>query len=189
MSTVDKKLMDQMFRLTKNTIASVSEKNDRILEGARVSEVEEVTRTVVERGLRSLPLEQRVLLESERDRRTLELGRSQVLRLLGTWGMMSVEAVQDEFPRTDVPALLDTLEHEGLVTCFVDASLGSEQRVVALTDEGKCQFAAREDVWNERAGMLFSQLNEYEKMQLYLLLRKMQGTPAYEEPAPLPASA
>lgn len=189
MSTVDKKLMDQMFRLTKNTIASVSEKNDRVLGGARVSEIEDVTRVVVERGLRSLPLEQRVLLESERDRRTLELGRSQVLRLLGTWGMMSVDAVQEEFPRSDVPALLDALEQEGVVTCFVDASLGSGQQVVALTEEGKRQFSAREDAWNERAGLLFSQLNEYEKMQLYLLLRKMQGTPAYEPQAALPASA
>lgn len=189
MSTVDKKLMDQMFRLTKNTIVSVSEKSDQTLDGVRIAEDQEVIRSVVERGLRSLPLEQRVMIESERDRQARELGRSQILRLLGTWGVMSVDAVCAEFPRVDVPAFLEAYEREGVVTCYVDSSLGSEQKVVALTDEGKRRFAAQEELWNERAGALFGQLNEYEKMQLYLLLRKMQGTPAYESPATLPASA
>lgn len=189
MSTVDKKLMDQMFRLTKNTVASVSGKGDPTSRAVLSSGQQEVMRTVVERGLRSLPLEQRVLLESERDRQVLEIGRSQVLRLLGTWGVMSVDVVCAEYPNIDVPFFLDALEKEGLVTRFVDDSLGSEQEVVALTDEGKRQFSAQEELWNEKAGSLFAQLNEYEKMQLYLLLHKMMGTPAYESPATLPATA
>ena len=51
---------------------------------------------------------------------------------------------------------------------------------MSLSEEGKRQFARDEERLDSGTQDLFAPLNEYEKMQLYLLLRKMLGTPAFD---------
>ena len=67
MSTVDKKLMGQMLRFAKTVV--ITSANAK--EGASVSDCEkpgkrdaQYLRAIMERGLRTLPLEQRVLSEA-----------------------------------------------------------------------------------------------------------------------------
>lgn len=185
MSAVDKKLMDQVLRLGKRTAVSTADQY-----GSRLSEdnaaQREVMRRVIERGMTSLPLEQRVLFGFERGQQAEELGRDQLLRLLGTWGSLTVDALSREFPHMDVDSFLGRYEAEGLIERKTLYTSEGEQEYVVLTDDGARQFALREGQWDEKAGELFSELselNEYEKMQLYLLLRKMMGTPAHDAQA------
>ena len=179
MSAVDKKLMDQVLRLGKRTAVSTADQY-----GSRLGEdnaaQREAMRRVIERGMTSLPLEQRVLFGFERGQQAEELGRDQLLRLLGTWGSLTVDALSREFPHMDVDSFLGCYEAEGLIERKTLYTSEGEQEYVVLTDDGARQFALREGQWDEKAGELFSELNEYEKMQLYLLLRKMMGTPAHD---------
>lgn len=56
--------------------------------------------------------------------------------------------------------------------------------MVMLTEAGKQMFSEQEEALEKRAEELFGDLTEGEKMQLYVLLRKVQGTPAYEPESP-----
>ena len=156
MSTVDKKLMDQVLRLSKGAALDATDHY-----GYRTQKREDTVRTIVERGIE-------------------EIGRDQILRLLGTWGAMTVDAIQSEFPSVETTVYLMRYEEEGLIERRTLVSGKGVQEVVVLTEEGKRRFAAQEEALDECAADLFSALTEYEKMSLYLLLRKMLGTPAYE---------
>ena len=165
MSAVDKKLMDQVLRLGKRTAVSTADQY-----GSRLSEDNAAQREVMRRVI-------------ERGQQAEELGRDQLLRLLGTWGSLTVDALSREFPHMDVDSFLGRYEAEGLIERKTLYTSEGEQEYVVLTDDGARQFALREGQWDEKAGELFSELNEYEKMQLYLLLRKMMGTPAHDAQA------
>lgn len=190
MSTVDKKLMYQMLRLTKNVIAAAADQKHAILpsdENPRALQAAELTRAVIERGIKTLPLEQRILFNAEQDQRSFERGRNRIVSLLGTWGVMSKEVVAQECEQTLIPHLFDRLIDEDIIQCTTDSSLGCEQEVITLTEAGQELFIEREQVINDTAGSLFQSLNEHEKMHLYLLLRKLMGSPAYESGAlPVP---
>lgn len=154
MSTVDKKLMGQMLRFAKTVV--ITSANAK--EGASVSDCErpgkrdaQYLRAIMERGLRTLPLEQRVLSEAAFDKRAFDLGKVFVIRQLGIWEMMSYETLRRDSEYVAFPELLDGMEKEAL---------------------------------EKRAEELFGDLTEGEKMQLYVLLRKVQGTPAYEPESP-----
>lgn len=186
-STVDKKLMGQMLRFAKTVvIASANAK-----EGASVSDCEkpgkrdaQYLRAIMERGLRTLPLEQRVLSEAAFDKRAFDLGKVFVIRQLGIWEMMSYETLRRDSEYMAFPELLDGMEKEGLVKCVVDTVDGEDNDVVMLTEAGKQMFSEQEEALEKRAEELFGDLTEGEKMQLYVLLRKVQGTPAYESESP-----
>lgn len=183
MSTVDKKLMYQMLRLTKATVETVTSEHGQTSASQKevsTPPVKELARTVFERGIKTLPLEQRILLNAEQDKHSFEMGRSHIVMLLGTWGVMGKDTVEEECNRSLVPDLLPRLIEEGTVRCYVDSSLGSEQEVVTLTEAGQELFNEREGRLNDKASVLFESLNEHEKIHLYLLLRKLMGTPAYE---------
>lgn len=183
MSTVDKKLMGQMLRFAKTVVvASANAQN-----GANASDCEkpvkrdaEYVRAIMERGIRTLPLEQRILSEAAFDKRAFDLGRVYVIRQLGIWEMMRYEDLHRESEYVAFPELLDGLEEEGLVKRVADNADGEERDIVMLTEAGKQLFSEQEVALEKRADELFGNLTEGEKMQLYLLLRKMQGTPAYE---------
>ncbi len=178
MSTVDKKLMDQMLRFAKDAV--VEGVNDmRGDNGSKRlnSRDVHVARAIMERGMRTLPIEQRVLSEAAFDKRAFDLGRIYVIRQLGIWEVMSYDALHRESENVAFPELIDGLVHEGLVRRVTDSD---NRDVLMLTDEGKELFAQQEQRLDEHAGEMFERLTEGEKMQLYLLLRKMMGTPAYE---------
>ena len=183
MSTVDKKLMGQMLRFAKTVV--ITSANAK--EGASVSDCEkpgkrdaQYLRAIMERGLRTLPLEQRVLSEAAFDKRAFDLGKVFVIRQLGIWEMMSYETLRRDSEYVAFPELLDGMEKEGLVKRGVDPVDGEDNDVVMLTEAGKQMFSEQEEALEKRAEELFGDLTEGEKMQLYVLLRKVQGTPAYE---------
>ena len=180
MSTVDKKLMGQMLRFAKTVV--ITSANAK--EGASVSDCEkpgkrdaQYLRAIMERGLRTLPLEQRVLSEAAFD-------KVFVIRQLGIWEMMSYETLRRDSEYVAFPELLDGMEKEGLVKRVVDTVDGEDNDVVMLTEAGKQMFSEQEEALEKRAEELFGDLTEGEKMQLYVLLRKVQGTPAYEPESP-----
>ena len=182
MSTVDKKLMGQMLRFAKTVV--ITSANAK--EGASVSDCEkpgkrdaQYLRAIMERGLRTLPLEQRILSEAAFDKRAFDLGKVFVIRQLGIWEMMSYETLRRDSEYVAFPELLDGMEKEGLVKRVVDTVDGEDNDVVMLTEAGK-----QEEALEKRAEELFGDLTEGEKMQLYVLLRKVQGTPAYEPESP-----
>lgn len=181
MSTVDKKLMDQMLRFAKDAV--VEGVNDmRGDNGSKRlnSRDVHVARAIMERGMRTLPIEQRVLSEAAFDKRAFDLGRIYVIRQLGIWEVMSYDALHRESENVAFPELIDGLVHEGLVRRVTDSD---NRDVLMLTDKGKELFAQQEQRLDEHAGEMFERLTEGEKMQLYLLLRKMMGTPSYENSA------
>jgi len=186
-STVDKKLMGQMLRFAKTVV--ITSANAK--EGASVSDCEkpgkrdaQYLRAIMERGLRTLPLEQRVLSEAAFDKRAFDLGKVFVIRQLGIWEMMSYETLRRDSEYMAFPELLDGMEKEGLVKRVVDTVDGEDNDVVMLTEAGKQMFSEQEEALEKRAEELFGDLTEGEKMQLYVLLRKVQGTPAYESESP-----
>ena len=173
-STVDKKLMGQMLRFAKTVV--ITSANAK--EGASVSDCEkpgkrdaQYLRAIMERGLRTLPLEQRVLSEAAFDKRAFDLGKVFVIRQLGIWEMMSYETLRRDSEYVAFPELLDAVD-------------GKDNDVVMLTEAGKQMFSEQEEALEKRAEELFGDLTEGEKMQLYVLLRKVQGTPAYESESP-----
>lgn len=183
MSAVDKKLMDQMLRFAKTVV--IASANART--GASTEECAQpgkrdaqYMRAIMERGIRTLPLEQRILSEAAFDKRAFGLGRMYVIRELGIWEMMSYEELHKESEYVAFPELIEGLEEEGLVKRLTTNANGSQQEVVMLTEEGKCIFEKQEKMLDERADELFGNLTEGEKMQLYLLLRKVMGSPAFE---------
>lgn len=183
MSTVDKKLMGQMLRFAKTVVVASANAQS----GADASDCEklvkrdaEYMRAIMERGIRTLPLEQRILSEAAFDKRAFDLGRVYVIRQLGIWEMMRYEDLHRESEYVAFPELLDGLEEEGLVKRVADNADGEERDIVMLTEAGKRLFSEQEAALEKGADELFGALTEGEKMQLYLLLRKMQGTPAYE---------
>lgn len=187
MSTVDKKLMGQMLRFAKTVV--ITSANAK--EGASVSDCEkpgkrdaQYLRAIMERGLRTLPLEQRVLSEAAFDKRAFDLGKVFVIRQLGIWEMMSYETLRRDSEYVAFPELLDGMEKEGLVKRVVDTVDGEDNDVVMLTEAGKQMFSEQEEALEKRAEELFGDFTEGEKMQLYVLLRKVQGTPAYEPESP-----
>ncbi len=186
-STVDKKLMGQMLRFAKTVV--ITSANAK--EGASVSDCEKpgkrdarYLRAIMERGLRTLPLEQRVLSEAAFDKRAFDLGKVFVIRQLGIWEMMSYETLRRDSEYMAFPELLDGMEKEGLVKRIVDTVDEKDNDVVMLTEAGKQMFSEQEEALEKRAEELFGDLTEGEKMQLYVLLRKVQGTPAYESESP-----
>lgn len=186
-STIDKKLMGQMLRFAKTVV--ITSANAK--EGASVSDCEkpgkrdaQYLRAIMERGLRTLPLEQRVLSEAAFDKRAFDLGKVFVIRQLGIWEMMSYETLRRDSEYMAFPELLDGMEKEGLVKRVVDTVDGEDNDVVMLTEAGKQMFSEQEEALEKRAEELFGDLTEGEKMQLYVLLRKVQGTPAYESESP-----
>lgn len=187
MSTVDKKLMGQMLRFAKTVVITGANAK----EGTSVSDCEkpgkrdaQYLRAIMEQGLRTLPLEQRVLSEAAFDKRAFDLGKVFVIRQLGIWEMMSYETLRRDSEYVAFPELLDGMEKEGLVKRIVDTVDGKDNDVVMLAEAGKQMFSEQEDALEKRAEELFGNLTEGEKMQLYLLLRKVQGTPAYESESP-----
>ncbi len=184
MSTVDKKLMDQMLRFAKDVVVEgVDDMRGGDSSRALSSRDVHVMRAIMERGMRTLPIEQRVLSEAAFDKRAFDLGRMYVIRQLGIWEIMSYEVLHRESEYVAFPELIDGLVDEGLVRRVADSSEGEQRDVLMLTDAGKELFAQQEDRLNEHAGEMFERLTEGEKMQLYLLLRKMMGTPASESSA------
>ena len=186
-NAVDKKLMGQMLRFAKTVV--ITSANAK--EGASVSDCEkpgkrdaQYLRAIMERGLRTLPLEQRVLSEAAFDKRAFDLGKVFVIRQLGIWEMMSYETLRRDSEYMAFPELLDGMEKEGLVKRVVDTVDGKDNDVVMLTEAGKQMFSEQEEALEKRAEELFGDLTEGEKMQLYVLLRKVQGTPAYESESP-----
>ena len=140
MSTVDKKLMGQMLRFAKTVV--ITSANAK--EGASVSDCEkpgkrdaQYLRAIMERGLRTLPLEQRVLSEAAFDKRAFDLGKVFVIRQLGIWEMMSYETLRRDSEYVAFPELLDGMEKEGLVKRVVDTVDGKDNDVVMLTEAGK----------------------------------------------------
>ena len=184
MSTVDKKLMDQMLRFAKEVVVEGID-DMRGGNGSRRlnSRDVHVARAIMERGMRTLPIEQRVLSEAAFDKRAFDLGRMYVIRQLGIWEVMSYDALHRESENMAFPELIDGLVDEGLVRRVTDSSDGEQRDVLMLTDAGKELFAQQEGRLDEHAGRMFERLTEGEKMQLYLLLRKMMGTPASESSA------
>ena len=184
MSTVDKKLMDQMLRFAKDVVV---EGVDDMRDGNSLRRLNSrdvhVARAIMERGMRTLPIEQRVLSEAAFDKRAFDLGRMYVIRQLGIWEVMSYDALHRESENMAFPELIDGLVDEGLVRRVTDLSDGEQRDVLMLTDAGKELFAQQEGRLDEHAGRMFERLTEGEKMQLYLLLRKMMGTPASESSA------
>lgn len=183
MSAVDKKLMDQMLRFAKTVV--VTSANARA--GATTEECAkpgkrdaQYMRAIMERGIRTLPLEQRILSEAAFDERAFDLGRIYVIRQLGIWEMMSYKELHRESEYVAFPELVEGLEEEGLVKRTVVDCDGIQEEVMTLTDEGKKLFAEQEQLLDKRANELFGSLTEGEKMQLYLLLRKVMGSPAFE---------
>lgn len=183
MSAVDKKLMDQMLRFARTVVVTSANARD----GATVGDCAkpgkrdaQYMRAIMERGIRTLPLEQRILSEAAFDKRAFDLGRVYVIRQLGTWEMMSYDELHRESEYVAFPELMDGLVEEGLVKRIVDTVDGEERDIVMLTDEGKQRFEEQEQALDKRADELFGTLTEGEKMQLYLLLRKVMGSPAYE---------
>ncbi len=184
MSTVDKKLMDQMLRFAKDVVVEgVDDMRGGDSSRALNSRDVHVMRAIMERGMRTLPIEQRVLSEAAFDKRAFDLGRMYVIRQLGIWEVMSYDVLHHESEYVAFPELIDGLVDEGLVRRVSDSSEGEQRDVLMLTDAGKELFAQQEDRLNEHAGEMFERLTEGEKMQLYLLLRKMMGTPASESNA------
>ncbi len=184
MSTVDKKLMDQMLRFAKDVvIEGVDDMRDGNSSRRLNSRDVHVARAIMERGMRTLPIEQRVLSEAAFDKRAFDLGRMYVIRQLGIWEVMSYDALHRESENMAFPELIDGLVDEGLVRRVTDLSDGEQRDVLMLTDAGKELFAQQEGRLDEHAGRMFERLTEGEKMQLYLLLRKMMGTPASESSA------
>ncbi len=184
MSTVDKKLMDQMLRFAKDVVVEgVDDMRGGDSPRALNSRDVHVMRAIMERGMRTLPIEQRVLSEAAFDKRAFDLGRMYVIRQLGIWEVMSYDVLHHESEYVAFPELIDGLVDEGLVRRVADSSEGEQRDVLMLTDAGKELFAQQEDRLNEHAGEMFERLTEGEKMQLYLLLRKMMGTPASESSA------
>ncbi len=184
MSTVDKKLMDQMLRFAKDVvIEGVDDMRDGNSSRRLNSRDVHVARAIMERGMRTLPIEQRVLSEAAFDKRAFDLGRMYVIRQLGIWEVMSYDALHRESENMAFPELIDGLVDEGLVRRVTDSSDGEQRDVLMLTDAGKELFAQQEGRLDEHAGRMFERLTEGEKMQLYLLLRKMMGTPASESSA------
>ena len=183
MSTVDKKLMDQMFRFAK----------DAVVKGVHDCEGEDakrhfnrtdaqIMRYYMERGMRTMPFEQRILSEEAFDKRALDLGRIFIVRQLGTWEAMSYERLNRESEMIGFPELLNSLVKEGLVRRATSTIDGKTHDVLLLTEEGKRLFEEQEARLDAHANELFENLTEPEKMQLYILLRKMMGTPACEAP-------
>ncbi len=184
MSTVDKKLMDQMLRFAKDVVVEgVDDMRDSNSSRRLNSRDVHVARAIMERGMRTLPIEQRVLSEAAFDKRAFDLGRMYVIRQLGIWEVMSYDALHRESENVAFPELIDGLVDEGLVRRVADSSDGEQRDVLMLTDAGKKLFAEQEGRLDEHAGEMFERLTEGEKMQLYLLLRKMMGTPASESSA------
>lgn len=107
-----------------------------------------------------------------------------VIRQLGIWEMMSYETLRRDSEYMAFPELLDGMEKEGLVKRVVDTVDEKDNDVVMLTEAGKQMFSEQEEALEKRAEELFGDLTEGEKMQLYVLLRKVQGTPAYESESP-----
>lgn len=186
MSTVDKKLLDQVIRLAKSSVVSAAATKGVSLstsDGVRLDTPNPnlaTLQSIIQRGIATLPLEQRVMLGAETKGRVLSVAGDQLIRVIGTWGVMSSDVVRAECAHYTDPHVFDKLVEDGLLECYTDSSLGSEQELVTLSEAGKQRFAELEGTWDEQAEELFSPLNEYEKMQLYLLLRKMMGSPAAE---------
>ena len=154
MSTVDKKLMGQMLRFAKTVV--ITSANAK--EGTSVADCEkpgkrdaEYLRAIMERGLRTLPLEQRVLSEAAFDKRAFDLGKVFVIRQLGIWEMMSYETLRRDGEYVAFPELLDGMEKEGLVKRIVDTVDGKDNDVVILTEAGKQMFSEQEEALEQRA--------------------------------------
>ncbi len=178
MSAVDKKLMDQMLRFARDVVVEGVDDMRGGDDARRLSSRDaHVVRAIMERGMRTLPIEQRVLSEAAFDKRAFDLGRIYVIRQLGIWEVMSYDALHRESENLAFPELIDGLVDEGLVRRVTDSD---NCDVLMLTDAGKELFAQQEGRLDEHAGEMFERLTEGEKMQLYLLLRKMMGTPASE---------
>ena len=183
MSTVDKKLMGQMLRFAKTVVVASANAREGSNPENRAKPVKrdaEYLRAIMERGIRTLPLEQRILSEAAFDKRAFDLGRVYVIRQLGIWEMVRYEDLHRESEYVAFPELLDGLVEEGLVKRVTDTVDGDACDIVMLTEEGKHLFSEQEAALEKQADELFGTLTESEKMQLYLLLRKLQGTPAYE---------
>ena len=183
MSAVDKKLMDQMLRFARTVVAvSANARKGGGAEecGKPVKRDAEYMRAIMERGMRTLPIEQRVLSEAAFDKRAFDLGRMYVIRKLGTWEMVRYDDLHRESEYVAFPELLGGMVEEGLVQRVSSAEGEDSDDVVMLTEEGKELFAQQEALLDKRANELFGGLTEAEKMQLYILLRKVQGSPAYE---------
>lgn len=175
MSAVDKKLADQIMRLGKNAAHVLDlQYEGRFSEQGQKNRA--AVRAVIERGMGTLPFEQRVLATQEYERGIVDTLRGRVVRLLGTWDSMDVDRFCAEFPQVEPERMIAYCEEEGII----DRSTIDGREVVSLSEEGKRQFARDEERLDSGTQDLFAPLNEYEKMQLYLLLRKMLGTPAFD---------
>ncbi len=181
MSAVDKKLMDQMLRFAKVVVSAGVEdiKGDSAKRHINGRDVRAV-RSLMERGMRTLPIEQRIMSEEAFDKRAFDLGRTYVIRQLGIWEAIDYETLHRESEMVAFPELIEGLVNEGLVRHVGDVCNGEERDMLILTEAGKELFAQQEDGLSAHAGEMFQNLTEPEKMQLYILLRKMMGTPACE---------
>ena len=117
MSTVDKKLMGQMLRFAKTVVVtSANAKESDTIAGCEKpgKRDAEYVRAIMERGMRTLPIEQRILSEAAFDKRAFDLGRVYVIRQLGIWEMMSYEDLHRESEYVAFPELLAAVDVEQL---------------------------------------------------------------------------
>gem|GEM_PF-1505135 len=150
MSTVDKKLMGQMLRFAKTVV--ITSANAK--EGTSVSDCErpgkrdaQYLRAIMERGLRTLPLEQRVLSEAAFDKRAFDLGKVFVIRQLGIWEMMSYETLRGVSEYVAFPELLDGRENKGLENALLTLSMGKTTTWLCLPKQASRCSPSKKRPW------------------------------------------
>ena len=135
----------------------------------------EVTLKALERGMRSLPLEERLFLDIQRGERDYMLSRDFVLRLLGNEGTLTRGELERECEgmHTFDKDIFTKMQQNDLIIVSVDPNGNAENDMMTLTASGIATWKDVDQIRLSQAHQLFGGLSEEEKEQLLKLLRKL----------------
>ncbi len=135
----------------------------------------EVTLKALERGMRSLPLEERLFLDIQRGERDYMLSRDFVLRLLGNEGTLTRGGLERECEgmHTFDKDIFTKMQQNDLIIVSVDPNGNAENDMMTLTASGIATWKDVDQIRLSQAHQLFGGLSEEEKEQLLKLLRKL----------------
>lgn len=135
----------------------------------------EVTLKALERGMRSLPLEERLFLDIQRGERDYMLSRDFILRLLGNEGSLTRAELEHECEGmyTFDKEVFAKMQQNDLIIISADPKGTTLNDMMTLTASGIATWKEIDQIRLSQAHQLFGTLSTEEKEQLLELLRKL----------------
>lgn len=181
MTAIDREIMGQLMRGNRAFMKAFADRvqsheahADAAASDTASFDPHEVMRNAMRKGMSSLPLEQRILMQLGIEERESQQARRFVLLLFDSYGSLNRSAIKGlskEMPSVD-DEVIASLERDGLIER--EGLAGLEQNgTFCLSEAG--EDAVRQMVMkqDEAAADLLSPLDEDEKAELYRLLNKL----------------